>query len=128
MIHGQCMQVMLNKMKHNLEWSAPFISYDPLTLFKIIEKIILAQTEDQYLFSTVYKQEQGLYSFQQNVLTNDQWYKRFNTKIDVGSAIGVTRQHQVLLKHIVAKTIKTEDKDLLDNKNEDKKPRLKNVI
>jgi hypothetical protein len=50
----------------------------------------------------VYEQECPLYSFNQNTLTNEQWYERFNTRIDVGSAIGVTRQHRVLLDHVVS--------------------------
>jgi hypothetical protein len=31
-------------------------------------------------------------------MSNPQWYKTFNTKVDVGSAIGVTWQHKVLLE------------------------------
>jgi hypothetical protein len=73
-----------------------------LTLLTLIEKTILAQTEDQYPYATVYEQESALYTFTQNTLTNDQWYERFNTRIDVGSAIGVTRQHTVLLEHVAA--------------------------
>ena len=45
-----------------------------------------------------------LCSFSQNALTNQQWRERFNTKIDVGTAIGVTRQHQMLLEHVAAET------------------------
>jgi hypothetical protein len=33
-------------------------------------------------------------------LTNPQWYERFNTKVDDGAAIGVTRHHKVLLEHV----------------------------
>jgi hypothetical protein len=33
-------------------------------------------------------------------LTNPQWYERFNTRVDVGAAIGVTRQHRVLLEYV----------------------------
>jgi hypothetical protein len=91
MIRGQCMQVLLDKMKHDVDWIPASESYDPLTLLKLIEKTILAQTEDQYPYATVYEQECTLYSFNQNSLTNEQWYERFNTRIDVGSAIGVTR-------------------------------------
>ena len=47
-------------------------------------------------------------------MTNEQWYERFNTKIDVGSAIGVTRQHQILLEH-VATEVHNEDFDDLDS-------------
>jgi hypothetical protein len=33
-------------------------------------------------------------------MSNPQWYEKFNTKVDVGSAIGVTRQHKVLLEYV----------------------------
>ena len=104
MIRGQCMQVLLDKMKHDIDWIPASESYDPLTLFKLIEKTILAQTEDQYPYATIYEQECTLYSFNQNNLTNEQWYERFNTRIDVGSAIGVTRQHRILLEHVASET------------------------
>ena len=38
--------------------------------------------------------------FSQNTFNNKHWYEQFNTKIDFGSAIGVTQQHQVLLSHV----------------------------
>jgi hypothetical protein len=60
----------------------------------------LAQTEDQCLFTTVYDQELGFYSFKQESLSNPQWYEHFNSKVDVGDAIGVTRQHKVLLEYV----------------------------
>jgi hypothetical protein len=65
----------------------------------------LAQTEDQYLFATVYDQELAFYSFQQDSLSNPQWYERFNTKVDVGAAIGVTRQHKVLLEYVAMEEV-----------------------
>ena len=72
-------------------WQTTSSYYDPLSLIDMIDKTVLAQTEDQYPFTTVYGQELLLYGFHQNVLTNDKWYKKFNTKVDVGDAIGVTR-------------------------------------
>ena len=66
----------------------------------MIEKTILSQTEDQYPFATVYDQELSFYSFRQETMSNPQWYERFNTKVDVGDAIGVTRQHKSLLEHV----------------------------
>jgi hypothetical protein len=87
---------------------------------RLIEKTILAQTEDQYPYATVYEQECTLYSFAQNSLTNEQWYERFNTKIGVGSVIGVTRQHQILLEHVTAESGTTNKfKDLSDADQED---------
>ena len=43
--------------------------------------------------------------------SHQRWYERFNTKIDVGSAIGVTRQHHLLLEHVAAEagTVKFDD-------------------
>jgi hypothetical protein len=66
----------------------------------LIEKTALAQTEDQCPFATVYDQELGLCSFRQETLSNAQWHERFNTKVDVGEAIGVTRLHKVLVEHV----------------------------
>jgi hypothetical protein len=66
----------------------------------LIERIVLAQTEDQYPFATVYDQELGFYLFKQESLSNLQWYECFNAKVDVGDAIGVTRQHKVLLEYV----------------------------
>jgi hypothetical protein len=48
----------------------------------------------------VYNQELGFYSFWQERMSNLEWYKKFNTKVDVGSAIGVTQQHKVLLENV----------------------------
>ena len=87
-------------MKQNVDWTVTSTSNDPLTLYRMIEKTILAQTEDQYPFATVYDQEMGLNSFLQETMSNAQCYKRFNTKVDVSNAIGVTRQHQVLLEYV----------------------------
>ena len=72
-------------------------SYDPLTLMRLIEKTVNAQTDDQYPYATVYEQEVAFYSFQQGQSTNDHWYEKFNTRVDVGDAIGITRQHKALL-------------------------------
>ena len=66
----------------------------------MIERTNLAQTEDQYPFATVYGQEQAFYAFRQDSLSNPQWYERFNTRVDVGAAIGVTRHHKALLAYV----------------------------
>ena len=53
MIWSQCMQVLLDKIKHDPDWDNRSKSYDPLTLLKLYEKKILAHTKDQYLYVTV---------------------------------------------------------------------------
>jgi hypothetical protein len=42
----------------------------------------------------------SFYSFKQENLSNPQWYERFNTKVYVSEAIGVTGQHKVLLDYV----------------------------
>ena len=43
----------------------------------------------------------SFYSFpREGSMSNPRWYERFNTKVDVGDAIGVTRQHKSLLEHV----------------------------
>jgi hypothetical protein len=87
-------------MKQDTDWNNVSISYDPLTLYRLIERTVLAQTEDQYPFDTVYDQELSFYLFKQKNMSNPQWYERFNTKVDVSGAIGVTRHHKVLLEYV----------------------------
>jgi hypothetical protein len=57
LIQGQCTQLLQDKMKQDTEWKNVSTSYDPLTLYRLIERTILAHTEDQYPFTTVYVQE-----------------------------------------------------------------------
>jgi hypothetical protein len=71
--------------------------------------------EDQYPFATVYKQEISLYSFHQEMITNTQ----FNTKVDVASVIGVTRQHKVLLEYVAQETHTQAFDDLTADQQED---------
>ena len=95
---GQCLQQLLDPMKKDVMWTVVETSYDPLQLISIIKKPVLAQTEDQYLFAIVYKNELLFYGFQQNTMINDQRYEKFNAKVDVGTTIGFIRQHSVLLE------------------------------
>jgi hypothetical protein len=104
LIQGQCTQLLQDKMKQDTEWTNVSTSYDPLNLYCLIERTVLAQTEDQYPFATVYDQELSFYSFRQDTLSNPQWYELFNTKVDVLDDIGVTRQHKILLEYVAQET------------------------
>ena len=83
-------------MKQETEWNLVSTSNDILALYWFIEKNVLGKTEGQYPFATVYNQELGFYAFKKDTLSKPQWYERFNTKVDIREAIGVTRQHKVL--------------------------------
>jgi hypothetical protein len=47
LIQGQCTQLLQDKMQQDTDWNTVSISYDPLTLYRLIERTVLAQTEDQ---------------------------------------------------------------------------------
>ena len=118
MILVHCTQQLIDRMKQDNRWQSTSYSYDPLSLIDIIEKTVLAQTEDQYPFEIVYEQELSLYGFHKNVLTNDQWYEKFNTKFDVGDAIGVTREHEVIMEWTSQDVHKQAFSTLLDAEKE----------
>ena len=71
-----------------------------MTLYRLIEKTVLGETEDQYPFATVYNQKLVFNAFRQDNLSKPQCYERFSTKVDVRESIGVTRQHKVLLDYV----------------------------
>jgi hypothetical protein len=56
LIQGQFTQLLQDKMKQDTDWAVVSTSYDPITLCRLIERTILAQTENQYPFATVYDQ------------------------------------------------------------------------
>ena len=74
LIFGQLTQLLQDKMNQDTEWNVVSTSYDPLTLYRMIEKTVLGQTKDQYPFVTVYNQELGFYAFRQYTMSHPQWY------------------------------------------------------
>ena len=114
-ILGKCSQQLLNQMKQDVICITVTTSSDQLQLISIINKTVLAQTEDQYPFAIVYEQELLLYSFHQNTMTNDQWYDQFNSKVDDVTAIGFTRQHSVILECTAKSTHNASYQDITDD-------------
>jgi hypothetical protein len=56
LILGQCTQLLQDKMKQDVSWTTVSASYDPLELYRLIERVVLKQTEDQYPFAAVHEQ------------------------------------------------------------------------
>jgi hypothetical protein len=53
LILGQCTQLHQDRMKQDTNWNTASTSYNPLELYRLIKKMTLAQTEDQYPFATL---------------------------------------------------------------------------
>ena len=70
-------------MKQDKGWSAVSISYDPLLLYKLMERVIMKQTEDQYPVAALWEQLCNVTLAKQGNMTNIEYYERLNTKIDV---------------------------------------------
>ena len=73
LIMGQCTQLLQDKMKLDPQWSTISKSYDPLTLYSLIEHVILKQMDDQYPFAMIHEQEMAMLSGKQGTLSNVQW-------------------------------------------------------
>jgi hypothetical protein len=103
LIRGQCTRTLIGKMEHHASWSTTIESGDPLLLYDLIEKTILAQSEETYPFAIIYKFERELYHYMQNMLTNNQWYQQFVIKANLAASQGVVHQHGVLRNYVAKK-------------------------
>jgi hypothetical protein len=56
LILGECTQLLQDKMKQDESWTTVSASYDPLELYRLIKRVVLKQTKDQYPFAMVHKQ------------------------------------------------------------------------
>ena len=87
-IIGQCTQLLLDKMKQEKTWEVVSASYDPLELYKLIESVVLKQTEDQYPVAAVWDQYCQVYNAKQGSMTNTEYYERFIMKVEVAESVG----------------------------------------
>ncbi|MGL5937017.1 MAG: hypothetical protein ACRCZI_15505, partial [Cetobacterium sp.] len=115
MIKGQCTLALMEQMKCDSEYTRCIASNDPLRLKSLIERTIITQSDNKYVFATLYEQEVGLFGFQQNKLTEDQWHERFNTKVSIGDTLGVSRDHTMALNYVAKERFNKEFDDLNDD-------------
>jgi hypothetical protein len=72
LILGQCTQLLQDKMKQDASWTTVSTSYNPLKLYRLIERVVLKQTEDQYPFVVVHGQSLAVLNTKQGGLSNTQ--------------------------------------------------------
>ena len=63
-------QLLQDKMKQDASWTTVSTSYDPLELYRLIERVVLKQTEDQYPFAAVHEQSLAVLNTKQGGLSN----------------------------------------------------------
>jgi hypothetical protein len=90
LIYGQCTQILQDKMKQDRNWATVSVSYKPLELYKLIKRVVLKQTEDQYPVAVLWEQLSNIANAKQGNLTNNKLYDCFNTKVEVAESVGVS--------------------------------------
>jgi len=88
LIFGQCTQLLQDKLKQEKNWTAVSASYKPLELYKLIESVVLKQTEDQYPVAAVWDQYCQVFNAKQGNNNNTEWYEWFSTKVEVAESVG----------------------------------------
>jgi len=78
------------------------VSYKPLELYKLIKRVILKQTEDQqYSVAALWEQLTNVVNANQTNLTNNKWYDRINTKVEVAKSESVNIDFEKIWEYCV---------------------------
>ena len=70
------------------KWEVVSASYDPLELYKLIESVVLKQTEDQYVVAAMWDQYKRVFNAQQGTMSNTQYYEAYRTILEVAESVG----------------------------------------
>jgi hypothetical protein len=117
---GRCTQVLVDKMKQDVDWVMISKSFDPILLFKLIEKFILKQSDNQYRMVVLIAKQLSILLFcQDDHLGNAAYYDCFTTRVEVACQAGVCYYSPDLLED---KTIplKLDDFDMLSSADKKK--------
>jgi hypothetical protein len=96
---GQCTQVLVNMMKQGIDWVMISELFDPILLFKLIEKFVLKQSDNQYRTAVLIAKQLSILSFRHDDhLGNAAHYDSFTTKVEVARHTGVCHYSSSLLE------------------------------
>ena len=105
-------------MKQDKNWAAVSVSYKLLELYKLIKRVILKQTEDQYPVTALWEQLTNVVNAKQGNLTNNKWYDRFNTKVEVAKSVGVNFNFEKIWEYCAQEVHKAAYTTLQPDKQE----------
>jgi hypothetical protein len=118
LIYKQCTQILQDKMKQDKNWATVSVSYKPLELYKLIEQVILKQTEDQYPVTALWEQLSNFANAKEGNSTNNEWYERFNTKMEVAESVGVSFDFEKIWEYCALEAHKAAYTSLKPDKQE----------
>jgi hypothetical protein len=117
---GQCTQVLVNKMKQDVDWVMISKLFDPILLFKLNEKIVPKQSDNQYRTAVLIAKQLSILSFcQDDHLGNTAYYDCFTTRVEVACQAGVCYYSPALLEDM-ATQLKLGDFDKLSSADKKK--------
>jgi hypothetical protein len=77
-------------MKQDVDWGTISDLFDPIALFKLIEKFVLKQSDNQYKTAVLIAEQLSILQFHQDdQVTNATYYDRFTTRVVVARQAGV---------------------------------------
>ncbi len=101
-------------MKQDANWVMISESFDPILLFKLIEKYVLKQSDNQYPTAVLIAEHLSILSFRQDDhMENAPYYDRFTTRVEVARQAGVCYYTPALLNDKAA-LLKMGEYDDLD--------------
>jgi hypothetical protein len=96
---SQYTQVLVDKMKQDIDWVMISESFHPILLFKLIEKFVLKQSNNQYRMVVMIAKQLSILSFHQgDHLGNAAYYDCFTTRAEVAHQAGVCSYSPALLE------------------------------
>ncbi len=117
---GQFTQVLVDKMKQDVDRVIISESFDPFLLFKLIKKFVLKQSNNQYKTAVLIAEQLSILLFcQDDQVGNAVYYDCFATRVEVACQAGVCYYSPVLLEDKAAQT-KIGDYDTLSDTNKKK--------
>jgi hypothetical protein len=86
-------------MKQDTDWVTISGLFDQISLFKLIKKFVLKQSDNQYKMAVLIAKQLSILSFHQdNQIGNATYYDRFTTRVEVSCQAGVCYHSPDLLE------------------------------
>jgi hypothetical protein len=96
---GQCTQVLVDKMKQDADWVKISGLFNPTLLFKLIEKFVLKQSDNQCKMAVLIAEQLSTLLFRQDdQIGNATYYDWFTTRVEVACQAGVCYHSPDLLE------------------------------
>ena len=81
---------MQDKMVEDADWDTINKEQKPLKLYKLIKKVVMNQTGDEYEGASIVDNLMAVLTLRMpNNMPNAQGYEKFNTRVDVAESVGV---------------------------------------